>query len=222
MGLIQQENSAGPSRLTAIVDEEASSSFIIMDDCKSGAGDRSQDASSLLNAAAIFDLSSSPSSYSALEDMMIDHIARHAALENFESSSQTAVKTAGRLGPDQVSIDKSSARGQLTYSHGEMCMEASGAFSSARANVCVFGGKWQYECLITCAWTAGIQQIGWAPLSCPFTAEEGVGDAPDSYAYDGKRVKKWNVRSQNYGEAWTTGDVIGACIDLKVKFSPIL
>lgn len=26
-------------------------------------------------------------------------------------------------------------------------------------------------------------QIGWATINCPFTAEEGVGDAPDSYAY---------------------------------------
>ena len=26
-------------------------------------------------------------------------------------------------------------------------------------------------------------QIGWATAQCPFTSEEGVGDAPDSYAY---------------------------------------
>jgi hypothetical protein len=33
------------------------------------------------------------------------------------------------------------------------------------------------------------QQIGWATIHCPFTAEEGVGDAPDSYAVDGKRLR---------------------------------
>lgn len=32
-------------------------------------------------------------------------------------------------------------------------------------------------------------QIGWATIHCPFTAEEGVGDAPDSYAIDGKRLR---------------------------------
>lgn len=32
-------------------------------------------------------------------------------------------------------------------------------------------------------------QIGWATINCPFTAEEGVGDAPDSYAVDGKRIR---------------------------------
>lgn len=37
-------------------------------------------------------------------------------------------------------------------------------------------GKWQYEVILH---TAGIQQLGWATISCPFTSEEGVGDAPD-------------------------------------------
>ncbi len=31
---------------------------------------------------------------------------------------------------------------------------------------------------------------------------------------DGKRVRKWNVKSQVYGEAWSSGDVIGSVIDL--------
>lgn len=31
---------------------------------------------------------------------------------------------------------------------------------------------------------------------------------------DGKRVRKWNVKSQAYGEAWASGDVIGSLIDL--------
>jgi Kip1 ubiquitination-promoting complex protein 1 len=36
---------------------------------------------------------------------------------------------------------------------------------------------------------AAVLQIGWATLHCPFTAEEGVGDAADSYAVDGKRQR---------------------------------
>lgn len=30
--------------------------------------------------------------------------------------------------------------------------------------------------------------------------QEGVGDTPDSYAYDGSRLRKWNVRTYKYGE----------------------
>ena len=63
--------------------------------------------------------------------------------------------------------------------------------------------------------TSGIQQLGWATGDCPFTSEEGVGDAPDSYAYDGKRVKKWNVSCESYGQPWVAGDVIGCCLDME-------
>ncbi|KAF5840602.1 concanavalin A-like lectin/glucanase domain-containing protein, partial [Dunaliella salina] len=62
--------------------------------------------------------------------------------------------------------------------------------------------------------TSGIQQLGWCTVSCPFTAEEGVGDAPDSYAYDGKRTRKWSVKASPYGQTWAAGDVIGCCLDL--------
>ncbi len=41
-----------------------------------------------------------------------------------------------------------------------------------------------------------------------------MGDSPDSYAYDGKRLKKWNAACTNYGQPWTAGDVIGCCLDL--------
>jgi len=30
--------------------------------------------------------------------------------------------------------------------------------------------------------------------------QEGVGDTPDSYAYDGNRQRKWNKTTQKYGE----------------------
>ncbi|XRA97558.1 E3 ubiquitin-protein ligase RKP [Pycnococcus provasolii] len=90
-------------------------------------------------------------------------------------------------------------------------VESVSNFSSWKANACVFGGKWQYE---VCLRTAGIQQIGWVTDACSFTHEEGVGDASDSYAYDGKRVKKWNVASQPYGQPWECGDVIGCVLDV--------
>lgn len=69
-----------------------------------------------------------------------------------------------------------------------------------------------YEVILA---TSGIQQIGWATIDTPFTAEEGVGDAPNSYAWDGKRVQRWNVRHYPYGTAWCAGDIIGVCVDME-------
>uniref|UniRef100_A0A3Q2D8D4 Ring finger protein 123 n=1 Tax=Cyprinodon variegatus TaxID=28743 RepID=A0A3Q2D8D4_CYPVA len=57
-------------------------------------------------------------------------------------------------------------------------------------------------------------QIGWCTLSCRFNQEEGVGDTPDSYAYDGNRVRKWNVTTTNYGKSWAAGDIVSCLIDL--------
>ena len=33
-----------------------------------------------------------------------------------------------------------------------------------------------------------------------FLPKEGVGDTTDSFAYDGHRVRKWNVTTGKYGE----------------------
>lgn len=66
-------------------------------------------------------------------------------------------------------------------------------------------------------WTSGIQQLGWATQACPFTNEEGVGDTHDSYAYDGKRVRKWNEQQRAYGDTWRAGDTVGALLDLDAR-----
>lgn len=36
-------------------------------------------------------------------------------------------------------------------------------------------------------------------------SQNGVGDSADSYAFDGKRIKKWNMREWDYGEKWKIG-----------------
>lgn len=108
-------------------------------------------------------------------------------------------------------IEESSICGDLRIVKPPLLMESHSLFSSARANACVWKGKWMYEVTLE---TSGIQQLGWATLSCPFTDHKGVGDADDSYAYDGKRVSKWNKEAQSYGQPWVVGDVIGCCIDL--------
>uniref|UniRef100_A0A674K671 E3 ubiquitin-protein ligase RNF123 n=1 Tax=Terrapene triunguis TaxID=2587831 RepID=A0A674K671_9SAUR len=84
-------------------------------------------------------------------------------------------------------------------------------FGSIRATTCVYKGKWIYEVLIS---SQGLMQIGWCTLNCRFNQEEGVGDTPDSYAYDGNRVRKWNVTTTNYGKSWAAGDIVSCLIDL--------
>eukprot|EP00898_Chlorokybus_atmophyticus_P004629 jgi/Chlat1/5167/Chrsp33S05151 len=142
-----------------------------------------------------------------------------AAAEQFSQPSTTAPQpdqlngysATGRLGPKVARMLRETASGDIKFEDGDLTLESQSNFSSARANVCVFKGKWMFEVTLG---TAGIQQLGWATLRCPFTNEEGVGDAPDSFAYDGKRVKKWHVSCHPYGQAWVPGDVIGCCLDL--------
>ena len=62
--------------------------------------------------------------------------------------------------------------------------------------------------------SSGILQIGWTPPNARFTTEEGIGDSSFSYAYDGKRQRKWNVTSTKYGDRWAAGDVISVGIDM--------
>lgn len=56
--------------------------------------------------------------------------------------------------------------------------------------------------------SAGLLQIGWCTASCKFTREEGVGDTPYSYAFDGYREAKWNSRdSARYGEVRVSSNI---------------
>ncbi|KAF3794181.1 E3 ubiquitin-protein ligase [Nymphaea thermarum] len=114
-------------------------------------------------------------------------------------------------GASEVVIDEASICGDIRISKQPLLVESMAPFSSARANACMWKGKWMYEVILE---TAGIQQLGWATVSCPFTDLKGVGDADDSYSYDGRRISKWNKDPEMYGQPWVVGDVIGCCIDL--------
>lgn len=65
--------------------------------------------------------------------------------------------------------------------------------------------------------TCGIQQVGWATMRCRFTDQKGAGDTMNSYAFDGKRKRKWNGTEQEYGLHWSGGDVVGVRIDLDAR-----
>lgn len=115
------------------------------------------------------------------------------------------------FGREVVGMEEHSICGDIRIVKPPLLVESLAMFSSARANACVWKGKWMYEVMLE---TSGIQQLGWATLSCPFTEHKGVGDGDDSYAYDGRRVSKWNKEAETYGQSWVVGDVIGCCIDL--------
>ncbi|KAK9062272.1 hypothetical protein SSX86_019458 [Deinandra increscens subsp. villosa] len=141
-----------------------------------------------------------------------DYLKHHKALLTLDTSREGVSAIVDASGSYTVKIEESSVCGEFQLIKTPFLVESHAVFSSARANACVWKGKWMYEVTLE---TAGLQQLGWATISCPFTEHTGVGDADDSYAFDGKRVKKWNLNAEPYGQTWVVGDVIGCCIDLE-------
>ncbi|XP_070396204.1 E3 ubiquitin-protein ligase RNF123-like [Dermacentor albipictus] len=131
-------------------------------------------------------------------------------LENL-SKGQVAESDYGRLGPNHVMFDICSNVGTFIFNQDRLGVSSQSNFNTIRATCCVFKGKWQYELMLG---SKGVMQVGWVTNNCKFSQEKGVGDTIDSYAFDGNRVRKWNVATYTYGEAWVAGDVIGCCIDL--------
>uniref|UniRef100_A0A671W3P9 RING-type E3 ubiquitin transferase n=1 Tax=Sparus aurata TaxID=8175 RepID=A0A671W3P9_SPAAU len=124
------------------------------------------------------------------------HLERLLSEGDSEDSRDQPVE--GRLGPQPVVLDHTSGfEGLLFVDDDLLGVIGHSNFSSIRATTCVYKGKWAYEVLIS---SQGLMQIGWCTLNCRFNQEEGVGDTPDSYAYDGNRVRKWNVTTTNYGK----------------------
>ncbi|KAM6343871.1 LOW QUALITY PROTEIN: E3 ubiquitin-protein ligase RNF123 [Alca torda] len=140
-----------------------------------------------------------------------EHLDRLLAEENGSEDSRDQVAE-GRLGPSAVVLDHTSGfEGLLLVDDDLLGVIGHSNFGSIRATTCVYKGKWIYEVLIS---SQGLMQIGWCTLNCRFNQEEGVGDTPDSYAYDGNRVRKWNVTTTNYGKSWAAGDIVSCLIDL--------
>ncbi|XP_046554728.1 E3 ubiquitin-protein ligase RNF123-like isoform X1 [Haliotis rubra] len=119
-------------------------------------------------------------------------------------------ENSGRIGSKEVFFDIYSNVGTLIVEPDRLGVSSLSNFSSMRANTCVYKGKWVYELMLG---SKGVMQLGWCTMQCKFSQEEGVGDTQDSYAYDGSRLRKWNVKTQKYGEPWLTGDVISCAID---------
>ncbi|XP_008211688.1 E3 ubiquitin-protein ligase RNF123 isoform X2 [Nasonia vitripennis] len=117
----------------------------------------------------------------------------------------------GRLGPKLVRLDTSTHHGLFIVSSDRLSVNSQSNFSTMRANTGVYRGKWMYEVQLG---SKGVMQLGWGTAQCKFNQESGVGDIVNSYAYDGNRVRKWNVSTHKYGEPWLSGDIIGCAIDM--------
>ncbi|XP_021342759.1 E3 ubiquitin-protein ligase RNF123-like isoform X1 [Mizuhopecten yessoensis] len=120
------------------------------------------------------------------------------------------VSDGGRISFGEVEFDIGSNVGTMLVDSDRLGLTSYSNFSTMRANCCVCKGKWVYELMLG---SKGVMQLGWCTLSCKFSYEEGVGDTVRSYAYDGSRLRKWNVKTHRYGEQWLTGDVITCALD---------
>ncbi|XP_020709674.2 E3 ubiquitin-protein ligase RNF123-like isoform X2 [Athalia rosae] len=131
--------------------------------------------------------------------------------EHVNPPSNTEDNRHGRIGPKFARFDVFTHHGQFILSPDRLSLNSQSNFSTMRANVAVFGGKWIYEIQLG---SKGIMQVGWGTAQCKFSPVSGVGDTPNSYAYDGNRVRRWNVSTHKYGEPWLSGDIIGCTLDL--------
>ena len=90
--------------------------------------------------------------------------------------------------PEPAAMDRATAVGELRIKGSTT--ESWSNFGSARASRAVRAGRCQFEVHLH---TAGVQQLGFATAAAAFSSEDGVGDCPDSYAFDGARVRRWSV-----------------------------
>ncbi|KAJ1069181.1 hypothetical protein K5549_000492 [Capra hircus] len=138
-----------------------------------------------------------------------EHLDQLLHVDKEEEESREQVE--GRLGPSTVVLDHTGGfEGLLLVDDDLLGVIGHSNFGTIRSTTCVYKGKWIYEVLIS---SQGLMQIGWCTINCRFN-QEGVGDTHNSYAYDGNRVRKWNVTTTNYGKAWAAGDIVSCLIDL--------
>ncbi|BFZ10610.1 hypothetical protein BsWGS_13649 [Bradybaena similaris] len=143
-------------------------------------------------------------------DAHISACLKEVTETEMKSSKDSQVSEAGRLGPPECTFDMSTNVGAVVVDPNKLEITSHSNFSSTKANCCVYEGKWVYELMLA---SKGVMQLGWCTANCKFSQEEGVGDTRDSYAYDGSRLRKWNVTTKKYGEPWMSGDVISCAID---------
>lgn len=96
-------------------------------------------------------------------------------------------------------------------SKDRLSLHSQSAFSTLKANCCIYGGRYMYEVQLK---SKGVMQIGFCSSQCRFTQDTGVGDTKNSYGLDGSKKRLWHVYTKNYGPYWRSGDIFGVCLDM--------
>lgn len=99
----------------------------------------------------------------------------------------------------------------VKISKDKLSILSQSAFSTLKANACIYGGKYQYEVQLK---SKGVMQIGFCSSQCRFTQDTGVGDTRYSYGLDGSKRRLWHVYTKEFGPYWRSGDVYGVCLDM--------
>ena len=99
----------------------------------------------------------------------------------------------------------------VKISKDRLTLVSQSAFSTLRANACIYAGKCMYEVQLK---SKGVMQIGFCSSQCKFTQDTGVGDTKHSYGLDGSKKRLWHVYTKNYGPYWRSGDIFGVCLDM--------
>uniref|UniRef100_A0A182PVH9 RING-type E3 ubiquitin transferase n=1 Tax=Anopheles epiroticus TaxID=199890 RepID=A0A182PVH9_9DIPT len=140
-----------------------------------------------------------------LDDKLNDH--------PFDPPNAAAAPVEGRLGPQRTVFDvmEEGFDNNLLISKDKLTLQSQNAFSTVKANCCVYSGRWMYEVQLR---SKGVMQIGWCSAHCKFTQDTGVGDTRYSYGLDGSKQRIWHVYTQKYGPFWRSGDIFGVCVDM--------
>lgn len=129
-----------------------------------------------------------------------------------QSDNTDRLLAAGCLGPAVKAFVMPTKPGTTAVmSKDRLSVTSRTAFTTLKANCCVFRGRWMYEALMH---TKGIMQIGWCSAKCQFTIDTGVGDTRNSYGLDGSKQRLWHVQTRKYGPCWCIGDTLGVCLDM--------
>lgn len=78
----------------------------------------------------------------------------------------------GRIGPRLARFDVTTHHGLFIVSPDRLSVNSQSNFSTMRANVGLFAGKWMYELQLG---SKGVMQVGWGTAQCKFSQESGVG-----------------------------------------------
>jgi len=102
----------------------------------------------------------------------INEYIRKSLLNLYTDTSNSEDNREGHIGPSVVKFDVSMHYGLCIISPDRLSINSQSSFSTIRANVGVFKGKWMYELQLG---SKGVMQVGWGTKQCKFNQQYGVG-----------------------------------------------